>query len=221
MWMIILAVLVVVGAVVAVLVVARRRGEPEPEPAPALSPEEQKRKDLEESRDAVAATATAFEAEWEDEQRKKKEEESIEVVGTGMVPSEKAGHKMRLSEQTSDETAKLWADMEKETPVVDEAEKEALAKENRRRKIQSAIQALPYGIPAPALRHIGVDQLASEVVEGATHELPDGTVLVAVRGNWYHGDPEDSSKFLMPYKGAVGGSEGSTSTSSTSEWEEE
>jgi hypothetical protein len=217
MWMILLAVLVVVGAVVAILVVVRRRGEPEPEPVPALSPEEQKRKDLEDFRDAVAATATAFESEWEDEQRKKKEE-SIEVVGTGMVPSESAGHKMRLSERTSDETAKLWADMEKETPAVDEAEKEALAKENRRRKIMSAIQALPYGIPAPALRHISPDQLATEMVEGATHELPDGTVLVAVRGKWYHGDPEDSSKFLMPYESKE---KVPTSTSASSEWEEE
>jgi len=84
--------------------------------------------------------------------------------------------------------------------VVDEAEKEAFRKENEQRKILSAIQALPYGIPAPALRHISPDQLAKEMSDGAKHELPDGTVLIAVRGKWYHGDPEDSSKFLMPYE---------------------
>ncbi len=220
MWMIILAVLVVVGAVVAIFVVTRRRGEPEPEPVPTLSPEEQKRKDLEDFRDAVAATAAAMEAERDADRAKKDEEDdSIEVVGTGMVPSAQASHRMRLSEQTSDETAKLWADMEKETPAMDEAEKEELAKENRKRKLQSAIEALPYGIPAPALRHISPEQLATDLVEGATHELPDGTVLIAIRGKWYYGDPEDSSKFLMPYEKKEGPIV--TASSSGSEWEEE
>jgi hypothetical protein len=162
-----------------------------------------------------------MEAERDADRAKKAEEDddSIEVVGTGMVPSAQASHKMRLSEQTSDETAKLWADMEKEQPAVDEAEKEALRKDNRRRKIQSAIQALPYGIPAPALRHISAEELATEMVEGSTHELPDGTVLVAVRGKWYYGDPEDSSKFLMPYEKKGGPVVSASSTDS--EWEEE
>jgi hypothetical protein len=117
-----------------------------------------------------------------------------------MVPSDQASHKMRLTEKASDDTSKLWADMEKTEPVVDEAEKETLRKENEERRLQSAIQALPYGIPAPALRHISPDMLAKEMSEGAKHELADGTVLIAVRGKWYHGDPEDSSKFLMPYE---------------------
>ncbi len=218
LWMIILAVLVVVGAVVGILVFSRRK-QPEPEPEPQLSAEEQKRKDLEDFRDAVAATAAAMEKERDEERAKAEEEEKagIEVAGTGMVPSAQASHKMRLSEKASDETAKLWADMEKEKPAVDEAEKETLAKENRRRKIQSAIQALPYGIPAPALRHISAEQLATEMVEGATHELPDGTVLVAIRGKWYHGDPEDSSKFLMPYESKME----PAASPSGSEWEEE
>jgi hypothetical protein len=216
MWMILLAVLVVVGAVIGLMVVMKRK-EPEPEPIPAISPEEQKRKDLEDFRDAVAATATAMEAERDAERAEKEEADAaaIEVSGTGMVPSAQASHKMRLSEKASDETAKLWADMDKAEPVVDEAEKEALRKENRKRKLQSAIQAMPYGIPAPALRHITPDQLAEELVEGAIHELPDGTQLVAVRGKWYHGDPEDSSKFLMPYEKKA------EAKPSTSEWEED
>ncbi|MCJ2540363.1 MAG: Ig-like domain-containing protein, partial [Candidatus Thermoplasmatota archaeon] len=197
MWMILLAVLVVVGAVVALMVVMRRK-QPEPEPVPALTEEEQKRKDLEGFRDAVAATATAMEAERDAERAEKTE--AIEVSGTGMVPSEQASHKMRLSEKASDETAKLWADMDTSESVVDEAEKETLRQENTKRKVQSAIEALPYGIPAPALRHISPDQLAQEIAEGSTHDLPDGTMLVAVRGKWYHGDPEDSSKFLTPYE---------------------
>ncbi len=199
MWMILLAVLVVVGAVVALMVVMRRK-QPEPEPVPALTEEEQKRKDLEGFRDAVAATATAMETERDAERAEKTDAESIEVSGTGMVPSEQASHKMRLSEKASDETAKLWADMDTSESVVDEAEKEALRQENSKRKVQSAIEALPYGIPAPALRHISPDQLAQEIAEGSTHDLPDGTMLVAVRGKWYHGDPEDSSKFLTPYE---------------------
>jgi hypothetical protein len=215
MWMIILAVLVAVGAVVGLMVVMRRK-QPEPEPLPAISPEEQKRKDLEDFRDAVAATATAMEAE-RNADRAEKEEASIEVAGTGMVPSAQASHKMRLSEKASDETAKLWADMEKTETVVDDTEKEELAKENRKRKIQSAIQALPYGIPAPALRHITPDKLAEEMVDAATHDLPDGTQLVAIRGSWYHGDPEDSSKFLTPYKKKGE----SPASDSKSEWEAE
>jgi hypothetical protein len=216
MWMILLAVLVVVGAVIAIMVVMRRK-QPEPEPIPVLTTEEQKRKDLEGFRDAVAATATAMEAERDADRAEKKEDKAIEIAGTGMVPSAQASHKMRLSEKASDETAKLWADMEAAEPVVDEAEKEALRKENKARKIQAAIQGLPYGIPAPALRHISPDQLAKELVEGATHDLPDGTSLVAIRGKWYHGDPEDSSKFLMPYekKAEAGKPAGKT------DWEEE
>ena len=219
MWMILLAVLVVVGAVLGILVMTRRRQEPEPEPGPALTPEERKRKDLEDFRDAVAATAAAMEKERDEERAAKEteEEDKIEVAGTGMVPSAQASHRMRLSEKTSDETAKLWADMERAEPVVDETEKEELRKENRRRKLLSAIQALPYGIPAPALRHVEADQLATAMVEGATHELPDGTPLVAVRGNWYYGDPGDSTRFLTPYK-SEGGAPPSTASS---EWEEE
>ena len=216
MWMILLAVLVVVGAVVAIMVVMRRK-QPEPEPVPALTEAEQKRKDLEGFRDAVAATATAMEAERDAERDEKTDTESIEVSGTGMVPSEQASHKMRLSEKSSDETAKLWADMESSEPVVDEAEKKTLRQENKKRKVQSAIEALPYGIPAPALRHVSPDQLAQEIAEGSTHELPDGTVLVAVRGKWYHGDPEDSSKFLTPYEKKTK----APASESKSGWEEE
>ena len=87
--------------------------------------------------------------------------------------------------------------------VIDDAEKEALRLDNLTRKVQSAIQALPYGIPAPELRHISPNILAEEIATGARHELPDGRVLVALRGKWYYGDHEDSSNFLMPHKQAV------------------
>jgi hypothetical protein len=215
LWILIVVALAAVGAVVMVMVVMRRK-EPEPVPEPTVSPEEQKRQDLEQFRDAVAATAAAMEAERDAERAEAAGDDQIEVTGTGMVPSAQASHKMRLSEQASDETAKLWADMESAEPVVDDAEKEALQLENKQRKILSAIQALPYGIPAPALRHIAPDMLAKEVAEGSSHALSDGTVLVAVRGKWYYGDPGDSSKFLMPYEKKQG-----PDSSTKSEWEEE
>jgi len=216
LWIILLIVLVVVVAVVMFVVVSKRKA-PEPEPEPALSPEEQKRKDLEQFRDAVAATAAAWEADRDADRAKKTEDEKqIEVTGTGMVPSAQASHKMRLSERASDETAKLWSDMERETPVVDEAEKDALRKETLKRKVKSAIESMPYGIPAPALRHLSPDLLAQEIADATRHELPDGTVLVALRGKWYYGDHEDSSKFLMPYTEKVP----PAASTSSSEWEE-
>ncbi len=218
---------IVVALLIAVIIVKRRSAEEEMPAGMELTEEEKKRQHLEQMAAAVKATADEWESDLAAERAGKAEatEEtgpSIEIAGTGMLPSEQASHKMRLSEASSSETQKLWSDMEQDAPAVDDAEKEALRKENEKRKVQSAIQALPYGIPAPALRHIQPQVLADEIVEGAKHELPDGTALVAVRGKWYHGDPEDSAKFLMPYEmkdtpkpPAAAGTGGS------SEWEEE
>jgi hypothetical protein len=217
----IVAVLVVLGAL---FIVSRRKREKaeEAEEAEEVPPEvtaaEERRAALKGFADAMKETADQFEKEWKAEPAE--EEGPIEVAGTGMVPSSAASHKMRLSERTSEETAKLWDDVEKETPTIDEAEKEALRQANLQRMVQSAIQALPYGIPAPALRHIPPHLLAEEVVKGSRHTLPDGRELVAVRGAWYHADHEDSSTFLMPYKGQVDKKEEKEEAYDASEWEE-
>jgi hypothetical protein len=212
---------IIIAAVLAVLVVflimsKRKQAEMEDVVPVAIAERQAKRKALEDFAESVKMTADQMEEEL-DEMRHREPE--IEVAGTGMVPSAGSSHRMKLSEQASDETQKLWADMAKEESVVDDAEKEALRIDNEKRKVQSAIQALPYGIPAQALRNIQPHMLAEEIVKGKRHELPDGRVLVAVRGKWYHGDHEDSSTFLMPYKEATKAAEPAKPT--TSEWEEE
>jgi hypothetical protein len=218
---------IVVAVLLAVIIVKRRGAEEEMPAGMELTEEEKKRQHLEKMAAAVKATADQWEADLAAERAGKadaaapKEGSKIEIAGTGMLPSEQATHKMRLSEASTSETEKLWSDVEKGTGV-DEAEKEALRKENQKRKVQSAIQALPYGIPAPALRHIQPQMLAEEIVDGKTHELPDGTILVAIRGKWYHGDPEDSAKFLMPYEMKDSPKPApSADSGGTSEWEEQ
>jgi hypothetical protein len=169
---------------------------------------------------AVKETADQWESDLAVERAEKAaEEEKIAVTGTGMVPSDETSHKMRLTESASAETAKLWNDMGTEDSIVDDAEKDALRKETEMRKVQSTIQALPYGIPAPALRHIQPQMLAEEVANGSKNELPDGNVIVSVRGEWYYCDPENSSNFLMPYAEKVEPKPSEPSTDK-SEWEE-
>ncbi len=189
---VILVLLVVLG--VFLMMRARKRAIDE-EAIPMPTEEEiDRHRALKELADAVKETADKMEAE------KAAKGAAISVEGTGMVPSSKPSHKMRLTEQASDETARLWSDIEKEEPEVPDEEKEELRRENMKRRFQSAIQALPYGIPSPELRKIPPHLLAEELVTGTKHELPDGTQLTAIRGKWYHSDDEDSSKFLTEYK---------------------
>ena len=168
---------------------------------------------------AVAVKETADQWEAERDAVRVADEEKIAVTGTGMVPSDDGAHKMRLTETASAETAKLWSDVGTEESIVDDAEKEALRKETEKRKVQSAIQALPYGIPAPALRHIQPQMLAEEIATGPKNELPDGSVIVSIRGKWYYGDPENSSNFLTPYVEKVE-AKPSEPSAEGSEWEE-
>ncbi len=191
-------ILAIVGAIIIVLFIVKRRSPSVSEmPPPAPTPEEEKRKALENLAEAVKETADQMEAERAGTKAAPGDE--IELMGTGMKPT----IAMKLTEESSDETAKLWSDVGSKEAVIDDAEKEALRLDNLTRKVQSAIQALPYGIPAPELRHISPNILAEEIATGARHELPDGRVLVALRGKWYYGDHEDSSNFLMPHKQAV------------------
>ncbi|MCK4969944.1 MAG: hypothetical protein KAS77_05435, partial [Thermoplasmata archaeon] len=212
----IVVVLLVAILLVAFLVVKRRNAALEA-PIP-LSEEEEKRLHLEKMAVAVKETADQWEADRDAERAEKAvDEETIAVTGTGMVPSDDASHKMRLTESASAETAKLWSDMGAEESIVDDAEKEALRKETEMRKVQSAIQALPYGIPAPALRHIQPQMLAEEIANGSKNELPDGSAIVSIRGKWYYSDPENSSNFLTPYVET----KPSEPPTDGSEWEEE
>jgi hypothetical protein len=61
--------------------------------------------------------------------------------------------------------------------------------------------------------------LAEEVANGSKNELPDGSVIVSIRGKWYYSDPENSSNFLMPYVEKVEPKPSEPSTEG-SEWEE-
>ena len=58
-----------------------------------------------------------------------------------------------------------------------------------------------------------------EVANGSKNKLPDGSVIVSVRGQWYYGDPENSSNFLMPYTEKVEPKPSEPSTDA-SDWEE-
>lgn len=213
-----IVVAIVVALLIAFLVVKRRNAAME-EPIP-LTEEEKKRHHLEKMAVAVKETADQWEAERDaGKANGASDNEKIAVTGTGMVPSDDAAHKMRLTESASAETAKLWSDMGAGESIVDDAEKDALRKETEMRKVQSAIQALPYGIPAPALRHIQPQMLAEEVANGSKNELPDGSMIVSIRGKWYYSDPENSSNFLMPYVEKVEPKPSEPSTEG-SEWEE-
>jgi len=219
MVMLIGIVVAVVAALLVALMVVKRRNAALEEPIP-LSEEEEKRLHLEKMAVAVKKTADQWEADRDaDRAETAVEEEKIAVTGTGMVPSDDAAHKMRLTESASAETAKLWSDMGAEESIVDDAEKEALRKETEMRKVQSAIQALPYGIPAPALRHIQPQMLADEIANGSKNELPDGSVIVSIRDKWYYCDPENSSNFLTPYVEKVEAKPSEPPTGG-SEWEE-
>ena len=204
---------IVVALLLVLFIVKRRSTQAEEYRPPAPTPEEERRKKMEDFAEAVKDTADQMEAERDGVAVS----DGIELTGTGMTPT----IDMKLTETTSDETAKLWSGVESQEPVIDDAEMEALKVENLKRKVQSSIEAMPYGIPAPELRHISPSILAEEVATGAKHNLPDGLMLVTIRGKWYHGDHEDSSNFLKPYKSAVQVDDGGSAGGKSSEWEEE
>lgn len=65
----------------------------------------------------------------------------------------------------------------------------------------SGMNGLPFGIPS-VLWGIGMDTLVKEFLLAERGRIPDGTVVVKLRGVWYHADPRNE-KFMTSYSGPV------------------
>jgi hypothetical protein len=83
--------------------------------------------------------------------------------------------------------------------AVSAEEQERRRVENLKRKYQTAIGRLPYGIPTDALKGKDWNELAAALATGQKRTLADGREVTAVGGRWYYSDPGDSSTFLKEH----------------------
>jgi hypothetical protein len=128
-------------------------------------------------------------------------------VGTGAsaagATSARAGELSMAPKETeaaSAEVQKLfqdvgWQEMGEEPSAADEA----MRLDNLKRKYQTAIGRLPYGIPSAALKEKDWNWLASALATGERKTLPDGREVTQVEGHWYYTDVKDASSFLTEH----------------------
>jgi hypothetical protein len=194
----VIVVLVVVGALY--FVMAKQRTE-EREEEEAFD----EREALE--RMAMAARATADKMEMERRTAEAVASEGVvETEDFEEVGLESTGMGDRLLTMEAKTTAavsedykSLWQEMKEEEPEVDEAAKEELRIDNLKRKYQTTISRLPYGIPSEELKGIEWTQLATILATGNKRTLPDGREVTQIEGRWYYSDPDDSSTFLKEH----------------------
>jgi len=132
-----------------------------------------------------------------------KEEMVIESLGPGGEATQVTAKEMgalaippRETEAASKETERLFKDVEMKEALLPSADAEALRIESLKRKYQTAIGRLPYGIPAPELRGRDWNELAAALATGEKKEAPDGREATLVEGRWYFSDVRDASSFL-------------------------
>jgi hypothetical protein len=153
---------------------------------------------------AVKETADKLEAEMAE----KKATEAIvieQVGGTTAVgaTSARAGELSMAPKETeaaSAEVQKLfqdvgWQEVSEEPSAADEV----MRLDNLKRKYQTAIGRLPYGIPSAALKDKDWNWLASALAMGERKTLPDGREVTQVEGHWYYTDVKDASSFLTEH----------------------
>jgi uncharacterized membrane protein len=167
---------------------------------------EEKREAFKQMAAAVKETADKLEAEVAE----KKATEAIvieQVGGTTAVgaTSARAGELSMAPKETeaaSAEVQKLfqdvgWQEMGEEPEP--SAADEAMRLDNLKRKYQTAIGRLPYGIPSAALKDKDWNWLASALATGERKTLPDGREVTQVEGRWYYTDVKDASSFLTEH----------------------
>jgi len=71
--------------------------------------------------------------------------------------------------------------------------------ESLKRKYQTAIGRLPYGIPAAELKGRDWNELAAALASGEKREAPDGREMTLIEGRWYFSDVKDASSFLTEH----------------------
>jgi uncharacterized membrane protein len=135
-----------------------------------------------------------------------KEEIVIESLGPGGEATQVTVKEMgalamapRGTEAASKETEQLFKEVETKEAQLPTADAEALRIENLKRKYQTAIGRLPYGIPSAELKDRDWNELAATLATGEKKMLPDGREVTAVGGRWYYSDPGDSSTFLKEH----------------------
>lgn len=65
-----------------------------------------------------------------------------------------------------------------------------------KREYQTAISALPYGVPAKELQGMDWFEVAAALATGEKRELEDGRTVTRIGDNWFYSDTEDTSSFL-------------------------
>jgi len=179
--------------------------------------EEEKREDFKRMAAEVKATADQMEQELGEAKRKPKEE-WVEDTGTEGVaagpttPAEEVptfegpgmGDKLlsikpQETEAASKDTMTLFKATGTAGAAVSAEEQERLRVENLKRKYQTAIGRLPYGIPSAELKDRDWNELAAALATGQKKALPDGREVTAIGGRWYYSDPGDSSTFLKEH----------------------
>jgi hypothetical protein len=121
------------------------------------------------------------------------------VVSTAGIAEQTLAVQPKETEAPSADVAKLFKEMETKEPQVSAAETEALHLESLKRKYQTAIGRLPYGIPAAELKGRDWNELAGALATGEKKDSPDGREVTLVEGRWYFSDVKDASSFLTEH----------------------
>jgi uncharacterized membrane protein len=122
-----------------------------------------------------------------------------QVVSSTGVPEQTLAVQPRETEAASADVQKLFKEMEKKEVQLPSADTEALRIENLKRKYQTAIGRLPYGIPSAELKGKDWNELAAALATGQKEALPDGREVTLIEGRWYFSDVKDASSFLTEH----------------------
>jgi hypothetical protein len=115
------------------------------------------------------------------------------------VPEQTLAVQPKETEAPSADVQKLFKEMETKEPQVSAAEAEAFHLESLKRKYQTAIGRLPYGIPAAELKDKEWTWLAAALATGQKKDTPDGREVTLIEGRWYYSDVKDASSFLTEH----------------------
>jgi hypothetical protein len=83
-----------------------------------------------------------------------------------------------------------------DTAMLAESDPEQRRLDDKKRKYQAAISALPFGVPSSELATMDWYELAKAMAEGEHKTLDDGKTVVKIGESWYYADPDDAENFL-------------------------
>jgi uncharacterized membrane protein len=200
-------VILAVAMLVAFLLVTRRRATR----LEAADETEEKREAFKHMADEVKATADEMEREVAGAKAAAPKPAEVtriitetrgpdgQVVSSTGVPEQTLTVQPKETEAPSLEVEKLFKDVEMKEAQLPSADTEALRIENLKRKYQTAIGRLPYGIPSPELKDKDWTSLAAALATGQKKSTPDGREVTLIGGRWYFSDVKDASSFLTEY----------------------